>query len=543
MKQILHIFSKDARRFWPEILISVCLLAALVLVSCRAYTLPQGTQWLHNPYQTQYFKLMLTTRILLIAIVISWWLLITRVLHAERLVGETQFWITRPYEWKRLLGAKLCFLAAFLYLPLVLAQSLILAMIGLNPLDSIPGMLLNIVLLSGLIILPLTAIAAVTSTFFRATLTLLCVLAVVAPFAVVDIFNPGRPWEASLISILYGASFSHLLPTGDQFQLAELSIAACGAALLLQFALRKAWPSRIALLAVPAIIALVTLILPTHPDLSNPAQLNLHYPAPPAGDPGPVQLADGRDEKRQIKVHRDAPTDDFVWMNVPLLLSPIQEGTAVVPEALEITLVNASGFTWKTRSGDWYPEHFLPLSSNRSGHWPEQKRGISFQIPLAVFEDFKSGPVTLHLTLPMAELHLAKVTRVPMPLRATSVPDVGLCRVAVLGSGMINCRSAFSPPSHTYVSAEWSKEPCPAPQTEMEQVRGETWMGYPDGEPADMSIDPVQGTYAVFMPDHNNPTGGTHLCSGTPITFTQYKLVRHTQTSLTIPNIQLAMQP
>jgi len=28
------------------------------------------------------------------------------VVHAESLVGDRQFWITRPYEWKKLLTAK-----------------------------------------------------------------------------------------------------------------------------------------------------------------------------------------------------------------------------------------------------------------------------------------------------------------------------------------------------------------------------------------------------------------------------------------------------
>lgn len=67
-------------------------------------------------------------------------------------------------------------------------------------------------------------------------------------------------------------------------------------------------------------------------------------------------------------------------------------------------------------------------------------------------------------------------------------------------------------------------------------------MGFSDSEPADLSIVPVQYSWGAFMPDHNNPTGGKYLCTGTPITFTQYKLVRRTQTSLTIPDMQLTLQ-
>lgn len=541
MKQILHIFVKDVRRFWPEILVSVGLLTALVLVCTHLLSLPQNTEWRMNEIAKRSMKLTLSANILVAFIVAGWWLLITRVIHAERLVGESSFWITRPYDWKRLLAAKLCFLAVFLYVPLALAQTLILAAAGLNPFASIPGMLFNLMLITGICILPLIAIAAVTSTFFRTTLTLLCVLAAIAPFAVTDIFNAGRPMETNLFFLLYGGlPLSHLLPTGDQFSLALLGIAACGTAIVLQYAFRRPWPARIALLAIPAIIGIAAFTVPSHPDLSNPPQLNLHYPPSVAGDAGPVQMSDGRDEHHPLVVHRDTPVDDFIWVKVPLLLSPIQEGTAVTPENTEVTVTNASGFSWKTKALGWYPEHNLPVSSNRSGFWPELRRQISFTIPLAVYDKFKSSPVTVHLTLPLAELHVAKVTRIPMPVHEVSVPGVGVCRVGTLGYGMIRCRSAFRQPELTYVSADWSQEPCLAAQTEMKEVRGETWMGYSDAEPADMGIVPIQYSYASFMPDHNNPTGGKHLCTDTPITFTQYKLIRHTQTSLTLQNIHLA---
>jgi hypothetical protein len=49
-------------------------------------------------------------------------------------------------------------------------------------------------------------------------------------------------------------------------------------------------------------------------------------------------------------------------------------------------------------------------------------------------------------------------------------------------------------------------------------------------------------SWVDFMPDHNNPTGGEYLCTGTPITFSQYKPVRRTQASLTIRNLDLSEQ-
>jgi hypothetical protein len=67
------------------------------------------------------------------------------VIHAEALVGDRRFWLTRPYEWKKLLGAKALFLLVFLYR--VLASRLLLIALPI------------VVILSGLAIPESTAIS------------------------------------------------------------------------------------------------------------------------------------------------------------------------------------------------------------------------------------------------------------------------------------------------------------------------------------------------------------------------------------------------
>ena len=104
---------------------------------------------------------------------LSWWILISPLIHEERLVGDRQFWITRPYEWTSLLAAKALFLFAYLYLPLFLAQIGVLAKVGFNPFAYLPGLLYDLFLITGLVILPLVALAAVTRNFGRMTLAIL----------------------------------------------------------------------------------------------------------------------------------------------------------------------------------------------------------------------------------------------------------------------------------------------------------------------------------------------------------------------------------
>ena len=85
MKQALHIFVKDVRLYWIEIL------ATLAVTTLFVWLYPAGwrgsstiTVW---PWVPAFVTGLLP---------VSWLVLITRVIHAESLVGERQFWITRP---------------------------------------------------------------------------------------------------------------------------------------------------------------------------------------------------------------------------------------------------------------------------------------------------------------------------------------------------------------------------------------------------------------------------------------------------------------
>ncbi len=76
-----------------------------------------------------------------------------------------QFWLTRPYDWRKFLAAKLLFVAVFVGLPFFAAQMLLLAQAGFNPFAYIPGLLFNLLLVTGGLIVPLMAVSTVTSGF------------------------------------------------------------------------------------------------------------------------------------------------------------------------------------------------------------------------------------------------------------------------------------------------------------------------------------------------------------------------------------------
>jgi hypothetical protein len=135
MSQLVHIFKKDVRYLRKEISL------VLGLTAIFAW---KDLQWIEP---------------LLIAA--SAWL-IARLIHAEVIPGDRQFWVTRPYRWKSLLGAKLLFAFVFVNLPIATAQLLMLVTHGFSITTNIRGLLGSTVLLVCCVTVPIGALAAIT---------------------------------------------------------------------------------------------------------------------------------------------------------------------------------------------------------------------------------------------------------------------------------------------------------------------------------------------------------------------------------------------
>jgi len=75
---------------------------------------------------------------------LSWAFLIVQVIHGEMLAGHRQFWITRPYEWKKLLAAKVLFMVSTINLPVLVADVYVVHKAGFHLSSSIfPGLMLK----------------------------------------------------------------------------------------------------------------------------------------------------------------------------------------------------------------------------------------------------------------------------------------------------------------------------------------------------------------------------------------------------------------
>ena len=164
--QILHIFKKDCRYLWREIALSF---AVMIAYGWQEATRRPGA----HPLEVGFFLL---SQMLPTLVPLSWAFLLLRVVQAESLVGDRQFWVTRPYDWKKLLAAKLLFVLVFFHLPLFILQSFLLLMAGYVPMSYIPGLLGLQLMWVLFLVLPVTTLAAVTASLGQFVLAVLGVL-------------------------------------------------------------------------------------------------------------------------------------------------------------------------------------------------------------------------------------------------------------------------------------------------------------------------------------------------------------------------------
>jgi hypothetical protein len=446
---------------------------------------------------------------------VSWWILIARLVHGERLVGHTQFWLARPYGWRRLLTAKLLFLAVFLYLPFLVAQMLLLAEAGFNPFAYIPGLLFNLLSITGVLVLPLLALSAVTSGFGRMTLVLLGVILFIVAVSLLFSLRPADA-TAGIPSLISGYLYFLVIVFGS------------AAAVVVQYArrhLRTAWLSLAGIAAAFILLALID------PDQSL---MSRSYAAD--SDAPPVQLAYAAEALRQPVTYGTNDRRELE-IAIPLHTSGVRDNTAVIPVALKAVLDGPNGAHWESPWQGARFEYFLPGASDSTAR---------FRIRRSVYEQFKASPVSVRIVFALDKAVLVNYATIPVSRTPFSVPGAGICvpqmnwfedTTEITG---IDCRTAMRHPDLTYVTAHWSLDKCDADSKSSASLIGTGWVGSLDTEPADLGITSVWDTQ-VPLSNYwmGYPPRARRLCPGTPLTFARFARAGQTQVTLTIPNFRL----
>jgi hypothetical protein len=514
MNQVLHIFAKDTRRMALEILISLALLATLVAIYPRHWAPDSILGGVAGNAVS--FSLsgavgeVALSAFLQLLIPLSWWVLIASVIHEEKLVGDRQFWVTRPYEWFKLLGAKALFVLAFVYVPLFIAQCLIFLEAGVQPFAHLPGMLYNLLTFTT-VLLPIVVLAALTRNFARMTLMLLGAII-------------GLVVLSSLIQLIPGSDIAS--PIG--VRIAQiLVLGGCATALLLQYESRRTTRTWLLLLAALVLILVDARIAP------DQWLMNRTYPSASANIG--VAISYGADATNQPTVYVARQRNE-VGIGIPVQISSIPEGVVIFPEDMRVTLESRDGSRWTSL---WQPLHMEKFLAG------ERVSMAGFSMPGSVYRRMKSTPVRMQVELAFARAQKTRTDTVALPLRDFDVPGVGICTAISAFAlrpgeiGAVLCRAALRQPPLIFVQTAWRYDDCHAVPQYTTQTSG--WLGAVDRPPAEFGIVPLwinplplsQSAPAEHVPEPQ------HMCPGQPITFTSYELSQRAQAAFNVQAFRL----
>jgi hypothetical protein len=304
MKQALHIFRKDVRYLRYDI--GITLLAAMVFILAEMRHLSA----------------------LGMLLPVTWWFLIARVIHAEALPGHRQFWLTRPYEWKSLLAAKILFIFVFVNLPLLTADVVIIHAVGFSVGREVAGLLWTQVLLLMAFVLPAAAFAAVTSGLAELLLaTLLVAMGIVLRLITGWWIHWGSPWF-------------ELEWVRTYCVIAQLA-AAAAIILLWQYARRNTFATRAVAAGAVVVLLGTGWLLPW--TMAFALQTHLSRQNAPRA---PIAIGIELDWERKWLGRIYPAEQDRMVVELPLRISGIPTGTELKPNGLTVTLRAADGETW-----------------------------------------------------------------------------------------------------------------------------------------------------------------------------------------------------
>ncbi len=478
MRQTWHIFLKDVRRLRYELIV--------ILAMTAAYAWLQG-HWspLHS---AQNGRVNLTAGLLRgFLLPMAWWYLASLAVYGEPLPGDRQFWVTRPYRWISLLGAKLLFIVAFVSFPLLLADCFILTLQGFHPWANPGSLLWHEVAVFVVLLLPMMAVACITTSFAQVVLmvlaTIVCIIVleiVLSPYGntmMGGVIVKGG-WEGSLVCLVL--------------------LSAALAIMILQYRARRTWVSRTIFVAAVLLVLCSGRILPWQTTFAlqwclvksrlDTSSITAVF-SPGSGPPPTVSPA------RQ----------DAVRVSLPIRLDGVPSGTTALVDAMwaELTLPNGKPLDTLLFFGEALPDtvwHDALVERN-------------------VFERLKSTPVRLHLTIHLTVLGNPHTEDVPLGGGPRRVPGVGLCEFDPQGPDRtaLSCRAPFRQPA--YVLARFDR-------SDKEVSREQQRVDY-SPYPAEFGISPISD-YSWPV-----PTGATTLA------FTTMEPLAHIRRELDILKMQL----
>jgi hypothetical protein len=414
MRQALHIFRKDVRFLWPQIVVVLAMTALFawsrsVEASIFGRRNPIGGNDLRD---TISFFLMM-----------GWLYFIACLVYKEPPVGDRQFWVTRPYSWKSLLAAKALSIVLFLNLPFLISDIVIVSANGLSPAKAAANLLGRQLAIAAILLLPMAALAATTRYLAQMVFTLAVV------FGVNIVLNP--PYN------LWGR-----LSWIPECTSAAILTAGTFAILAWQYAQRRTPISRTILAAIAGICFAVLMSKPVGPAVA----LQSHFPRALEDMPGvrltfaPGPLPKGVPiSPNQVFIFEPAARG---W--IPIRIDGIVSGVQVKADLVEVQIRGPEGTSWS--SGWVHPTS--PPPARRPIEWMQgwnETRFLYVRVGGHELEAFQSQPVNVTISIAMTAVRSETTIRMTPNQSLQSIAGLGACSILSVdapGSPWLRCRSA-----------------------------------------------------------------------------------------------------
>jgi hypothetical protein len=517
MDQILHIFKKDTRRHWPEIVISLALLALFARHEL-------------NPWQNSRefgsfssFFLSFWGRYITAALVLFWAFLIIRVIQGEPLVGDRQWWVTKPYEWWNLFLAKVLFFFVFICVPLFHVHLFLLDKFHFPIFSNLWRLLLMELAMFLTLFLLVAVLACLTKNFGQALLTV----------AVIVVAGIGLAWLGSRFDS--GEDGKSQTGIVDHFQ----SVLLWGSFLavpLLQFARRNRWKSLGVFAAAFAVNMLLSALVP------NEKTTDTEFPLVELSQaPARIDLREITKMAGTLDPNGWSEAIPNVYLNIPISVSGVAPSTMVMVDLVKLTTDSPRDPRW---SRGWKYQH--------AELWPEdQLKSLSYEVNRKEYEKVKTVPMNIHLELALSEYQETDARFLTIPGDKFVDPTLGICRLSPRLSEWLECLSTFNEPGFM-ATLDPQRSPCPKDEkngTVSEEAVSHAWQFQNSFDfPYFAGYSPVVDYTIWFRSasllsdlEKKAPLRGTSvvLCPGTQIRLSKPLLKRKVRIKLDLNNVRL----
>lgn len=501
MDQILRIFKKDIRRHWPEILLSLALLALYTNRALHPWNLLDSYS-----FSRSFYFFVVTGEYIAPVLVIFWLFIVIRVVQGESLVGDRQWWTTKPYVWWQLLLAKLLFVLVFICVPLFHVQLFLLnyfkfpVLRNLLPLFSMQLSLLLILICFCVLLASLT----------KNLVQILLVVGVAALVAIaVAMWNRGT---------YGGSSVMEATPTLVDYLGDLLIYGGLAGAVTWQFARRRRW------ITIAASILLISFVAAISAAFTSSKVAERRYTpvdrsaAPLIVSVKPIEPSnDNKDFSRE--------TSPEVQLTIPVTVSGVPAGTVIQLNAVKIHADSPEKSKW---SSGWLYES--------QDFWPEdQEKTLAYSVDRKEYQKIRNTLLQLQVDLAISEYQLVDAHTLPIVSQRFSDQALGDCQISSFDNSRLHCLYPTRIPEYVIrfdpqqsgCFGDASKE---RGQADMVSYawKSRDEMGFPNPELSPLSdFDPwFQPVSLISSRNETTERRNVRLCPGTVLTLSRPVLRR-----------------